>query len=201
MRVAVIAATICLSLPIRIVDATPPPVLEEIEREEYAVWSVVIDDLASSHPDKMFVILADPSTEDVFRSEARSALERTVARPASDIRIGELLVSFFFRNSEEFLSLDDRFDIKPKHVLIYRSEFNKLVKKDDMVWRRFYKKYPEAAGLLVVHRVGFNAAHDQALVYIEFTPTGLMSSHWVVLLTKGEAGWQIYQKERVLVAF
>jgi hypothetical protein len=37
--------------------------------------------------------------------------------------------------------------------------------KDAGAWRKFFKKYPNSPGIVVVSRIGFNAEHTEAVVY------------------------------------
>ena len=64
-------------------------------------------------------------------------------------------------------------------------------------WSKFYKKFPNASGLLFFSEVGFNNRHDQAFVYAGRTCGGLCGSGEYVLLRKVNGKWEI-QKEQGL---
>jgi len=68
--------------------------------------------------------------------------------------------------------LADAFDSKLTHVLVpedrlrdtFGHETSGQIDKDG--WHRFYEKYPSAAGIFAISRVGFNTAGNQALVFV-----------------------------------
>ena len=84
------------------------------------------------------------------------------------------------------------------YVLVKESELS----HDDIgqFWSRFYKKFPNASGLLFFSDVGFNNRHDQAFVYAGRTCGGLCGSGEYVLLRKINGKWEIQKEQGIWVS-
>lgn len=62
----------------------------------------------------------------------------------------------------------------------------------DGYWRAFYRRFPGAAGLVTLSRVGFNAARTQAVVGVSRGCGGLCGTGTVVLLERDPDGhWRV----------
>jgi hypothetical protein len=61
-------------------------------------------------------------------------------------------------------------------------------------WEMFYSRHPDTPGITSVSRVGFNAAMDQALVYIGTESHWLAGAGYYVLMKKVDGVWGIDQQ-------
>jgi hypothetical protein len=74
-------------------------------------------------------------------------------------------------------------------VFVTVNERDEIFAKDSGLWKDFTKKYPNAAGFTIISAIGFNAAHNQALVYIGNSCGLLCGNGYVVLLDKKKEKW------------
>jgi hypothetical protein len=67
-------------------------------------------------------------------------------------------------------------------------------------WKAFYKKYPGATGFTLLSRIGFDSAHDQALVYLG-NSCGLLCGHgYLVVLRKHDGKWKVLKQGSIWAA-
>jgi hypothetical protein len=78
-----------------------------------------------------------------------------------------------------------------KIVFVTSKEEDELFSGGRDDWGAFKKKYPRASGFAIVSAIGFNATHDQALVYLGTSCGGLCGSGYLVLLTMKDGKWQV----------
>jgi hypothetical protein len=67
-------------------------------------------------------------------------------------------------------------------------------------WSKFKKHYPRASGFTVMSAIGFNGAHDQALLYVGTSCGDLCGSGYFVLLTKKDGQWQVEKVANIWVS-
>jgi hypothetical protein len=83
--------------------------------------------------------------------------------------------------------------------LIEKQEIEKIFKGRGW-WAESYKRYPDSVGLIVLSRVGFNAARNQAMVYIQHVCGGLCGTGHYVLLEKNADQWRVVKESMVWVS-
>jgi hypothetical protein len=91
-------------------------------------------------------------------------------------------------------------DIGINYRLVSAEEIKGYFDERGRGWEAFYKKYPKSSGLIVFSRVGFNAQHNEAFVYVGHSCGGLCGSGGYVSLKKLGAGWVIQKSEGVWVS-
>jgi len=69
-----------------------------------------------------------------------------------------------------------------------------------VVGEEFYKRYPGSSGLIILSRVGFNAAMNQAMIYIQHRCGGLGGTGYYVLLEKTADKWNLAKQNMVWVS-
>jgi hypothetical protein len=167
---------------------TPPP---EIEAEEYAVYSAVIQqnpvgfDLGSS-------ILVREQTMSGLESFER-ALEQTGPLPT------RLADSYRSRNAASY-TLEPNLDVELDYTLMPEEEFQKLIRRGGTTWAEFYEEYPEASGIVSFSRVGFGANEDEALVEMAYLCGDLCGSGGLYLLVKENGTWKIQESLMVWIS-
>jgi len=65
-------------------------------------------------------------------------------------------------------------------------------------WEPFHKKYPEAPGITLVSRPGFNTERSRALVYIGMSCDMVCGEGVLILLGKDAGQWKVLRKENNL---
>jgi hypothetical protein len=80
------------------------------------------------------------------------------------------------------------------YTLLSQAEKNQIFGQNQSGWEIFYNRYPQAPGITMLSRVGFNAVLDQALVYIGTQSNWLAGAGYYVLLKKVDGAWSIDQQ-------
>ena len=91
-----------------------------------------------------------------------------------------------------------------------RCEFDNVValtaivggEKDKMEkgWKEFNKRFPNAPGIFVVSRIGFNRAHTEALAYAGKSCGQLCGDGYYVWLVKRQGAWSLAAETTIWIA-
>ncbi|MBD0371703.1 MAG: hypothetical protein ICV60_12760 [Pyrinomonadaceae bacterium] len=172
--------------------------LFQIEDEEYAVYSALInDDLKEDEGEpkrpKDRVLIIDESTslwdgmieeeKDKFFEELKKSSPELQAETVEDLQAKSTSPSTLARN----------FSIGINYLLVSNEEIKEMFKGDGVLrgWEAFHRKYPNSGGILTLSRVGFNADKTQALVYKGWSCGGLCGGGGYTLLVKKKGAWVI----------
>jgi hypothetical protein len=136
---------------------------------------VVINNQTVSYPAE---VLEEPS------KRAQAWAKRGVA-------VDHSTVEDFKRKCIESISLEPRFTVKAKQVLISQQELDQFFRDNGSSWRRFYETYPKSTGYISLSRVGFNRSHNQAFLYAQVVCAGDCGNGFYVLLGKDGGTWSV----------
>ena len=89
-------------------------------------------------------------------------------------------------------------DLGGPYTLLSQASKNQIFSQNQSGWDIFYNHYPQAPGITTLSRVGFDAALDQALVYIGTQSNWLAGSGYYILLKKVNGAWSIDQRVMVV---
>lgn len=67
-------------------------------------------------------------------------------------------------------------------------------------WTKFYEKYPDSGGFIMLSNVGFSKTGDQALVYVVHWCGDLCGTGHYVLLSKDEDKWKVDEKAMIWIS-
>ena len=131
----------------------------DLEQEEYAVYSALLNDEFSNGDIKLVLIM------DHTRVEELSILQDDLASFQKNSPLtADLLDSFMEKNQDSHL-LEEKFEIKLEYSLLTQQEVDEFRPLDEASgWDLFYEKYPKSIGFIYLSEVGFNADATQALV-------------------------------------
>lgn len=156
--------------------------------QEQAVYTAVLKDLASATP---YYVLRQEIR--AFSPSEMDAVDFALVTQEISQVSAETLASFWARNETiHYLSADLNLGV-PYVVLESATIHAFFAPLDHNGWQRFYAKYPEANGMHGFSHVGFNANHDQALVYFEWRGGYLAGMGQYVLLVKTGDTWNVVQ--------
>ena len=110
----------------------------------------------------------------------------------------EVVRDYKVRNHEP-LRLSDSLQLNFKYVLVDKKEIEKEL-IGSVWWDEFDKKYPDSGGFIILSRPGFNAAMNQALVYIHHGCGPLCGRGRYMRLEKSVDGWKVVQEETAWIA-
>jgi hypothetical protein len=121
-------------------------------REIEAGMTLVIEDHTQVH-----TFYLEGSYEDYVDGLLKEACEQAPA---------EMIRNFGDRNRESRAVWPELMQFLPSRLL--SREERHMIFKDETYegWKRFYERYPKAAGLVTVSRVGLNREKDRALFYL-----------------------------------
>lgn len=158
----------------------------EVSAEEYAVYSAFVTEAYLKPKTELAVIASTTSAGRGWDEMADLFLNRlpSLSRATLD--------DFVARNDGE-RRLSRSFTLKAKYVLVEYGVIEKLFGTPvlEEAWKTFYERYPASNGYVVLSRVGFNPAKDQALVYVAWMCNERCGEGKVVLLSKREGRWKI----------
>jgi hypothetical protein len=72
-------------------------------------------------------------------------------------------------------------------------EFEEIFLQTGSVWTRFQERYPEASGIVIFSRVGFDANGDEAVVLMGYRCGDLCGMGGLYLLGKEDGSWTIQE--------
>ena len=162
--------------------AQPTPSANDIETEEEAVYAALIH---AMYPAEM-VVLMDQTQTDITDSALGETLQRVLQEMGTVS--AETVDNFRVRNDRAYpLRLDMTLGVP--YVLLSEDNMRQIFSENQNGWDVFYGRYPNAPGIITLSRVGFNAALDQALVYIGDQSHWLAGAGYYVLLKKVDGVW------------
>jgi heat shock protein HslJ len=164
----------------------------QAEAEEYAVYGAVIRERFVTA--KMIVITDHTS------AGMPDDLQQTIDSLSTNLPScqSETLQSFK-KNNEQSATLKQELNLPQPYVFINEEALDQIFASNDG-WDRFYELYPGAQGEMTLSRVGFNAAFDQALLYLG------NQWHWVageghyLLCTKTDGHWSVSEDAMLWVS-
>jgi hypothetical protein len=161
--------------------ATPPP---DIEAEEYAVYSAMIDQNPIGYNLGSFLVIKEQTLSGLEMFER--TLEETHRLPA------ELVDSYRSRNAASY-ALGPNLNLEQDYTLMPQEEFDRIFRRGGAMWPGFQDAYPEASGVVSFSRVGFGANEDVALVEMGYLCGDLCGAGGLYLLVKEEGGWRVQE--------
>jgi hypothetical protein len=166
---------------------------DELDADEYAVISVIINDWGRHKSDdsdtsKLTLLIKDATEPwkgfgDDFESFAAGLKE------SSKELLAETIEDYKIKNKGPH-KLSARFDTKARYALVDADEIDGFFRvKGPGGWEDFYKKYPKSGGFVTFSRVGFNSDRTQALVYQSHSCGGLCGGGSCLLFEKKGGVW------------
>jgi len=160
------------------------PLVTEVDPEEYALFSAMIDQNLVGYNQGGPVLIREQTDPDIPNLEF--ALEGPADIPE------ELVEAYRLRNDQPY-TLERSFTLEHDYALVPQSEYDDLLRSGRLTWADFAEKYPEAEGVFMVSRAGLNAARDEALVSISYYCGDLCAEGGVFLMVKEDGVWKFKQ--------
>jgi hypothetical protein len=163
----------------------PTPLVTEVDPEEYALFSAMIDQNVVGYRLGESVVICEQTKPHI------DALEFALEGPFDPPK--ELVEAYRLRNDQPY-TLDLSFALKQTYELMPQSEYDALLRTGSASWADFEAKYPQAGGVFIFSRAGLNAARDEALVSIGYYCGSLCSEGGVFLMVKEDGVWKVKQE-------
>ena len=162
---------------------------DQIDNDEYEVWSALIDELYAQDGVKLIVI-TEPTCCDTLNVHSRTDLQVRLGPVSSEA------VEDYAERNRQSLAFEKKFKLKTRYRIVPYAEIEKLFDGSDLDtgWKTFYTKYPASGGYITLSRVGFNKAKDEAVVSVGWMAAPLRGQGNYVLLTRQNGSWKVSKK-------
>ena len=184
--------------PPRLDAASPDSIIQPInleESEEYAIYSVVLNDerYADSRVKSVTIVDQTAGHPSVYDKERFSRGVSYVREKMPDL--DQATLADYLSKNWAAQPLKDQFNLKVKAVLINAREVKSIFEEHSMDgWRIIFERYPNSLGLITISAVGFNHDLTQALVHVGISCGGLCGEGNLFLLRKENGVWQVQKK-------
>jgi hypothetical protein len=166
----------------------PPPSplpTADIASEEVAVYAAAIRAYLGRNPDPL--VLADQTALDLGGDITTTLAELAQQLPGL---APETLASLGARNSRSEPVRPDM-ALPFRYVLISPEEERAIFQSDGGGWDEFYRRYPNAQGIMRLSRVGFSGDVTQAVVYVGNQSHYLAGAGYYYLLARENGAWRV----------
>jgi hypothetical protein len=187
-RFLLLTPIICTLCACNLAPSSPPqptPLVTEVDPEEYALFSAMIDQNVTGYGLGESVVICEQTKPHIDSLEF--ALEGPFDLPK------ELVEAYRLRNDQPY-TLGLSFTLKQPYKLMPQSEYDGLLRTGSTSWADFETKYPQARGIFLFSRAGLNAARDEALVSIGYYCGSLCTTGGVFLMVKEDGVWKVKQE-------
>ena len=158
-----------------------PSQSDENNSDEQAVYSVFF----AENPD-VTLLLQDTGADSSMTSPEEVMDFIKSGLPA----VSDETINDYLKNNKQDSQLSASMNVGAEYQLLSADEFAEISSQSD--WGNVLKeKYPDSNGYMFFSRVGFNNAHDQALIYVGRVYGPLAGEASYYLLEKKDAKWMI----------
>jgi hypothetical protein len=161
------------------------------ESEEYAVYSAVLDQ--ESEPGEMNsfapLVIQNQTVVDYYSNGYMSHALEELKQSAPSLE--QETLDNFRAGIEQPHPLKNLFRPPFRIIMISPQEVEGYFGLKGFRWPAFYKRYPKSTGLVILSKVGFNRAMNQAVVYRTFTCGDTCGYGSVVFLVKEGEVWKM----------
>jgi|SRR5579859_575988 len=175
-----------------------PPEVVKITPSEYAIYSVVLNEWILSDEKKVSRIVVQQTTSTAAPPEWSGLSLVPGWQALRDIEPEDLRAAFQQQN-ESYVSKLSAADLKCKVqcVAVKKNKLAAFFEKHGGQWKDFYKAFPQAQGITILSRIGFDEQEGLALVYVGTMRGHLAGEGDLILLEKREGVWKIKQGELI----
>jgi hypothetical protein len=169
-------------------------------QEVYCIYNIVVDKMFTDN--LMSFVSRDRVKQIVIRDRTNTRFAYDDAREnwnSVRVRLRELsdeTIAGFEAGHKQTVTLEPSFCLHLPYSLLSQEDYVSFFGNTDNnngteeYWTRFYKRYPDSGGYVWLSNIGFNKAHDQALVYfVNWCGTSCGSGSYI-LLKKTSGQWK-----------
>jgi hypothetical protein len=153
--------------------------------EEYSIYSAYLRSKELRGDTKLLVIREGTS------GLAIESFHQLVKKRFQEVE--QATLDDYLENNKTPGKLLSKFDLPIKYIIASDADIAPLFpkKEPDIVWKKFYAKYPNSTGILFFSKVGFNSKKTQAFIYAGRQCGGLCGLGKYILLEKKGSTWSI----------
>ncbi len=168
--------------------ASPTPAGDQAAMQEQAVYTAVLQQVYGA---TSFVIMDSTATGPVGVDDTDQTLDYVLQNMHD---VDPTTLESFRSNNAATHPVSADMELGVDYIVLTQDQRNQIFDLNQSGWEVFYNNYPDAPGLTTISRVGFNAAFDQALVYVGTQSHYLAGAGYFVLLTRSGETWTVDQK-------
>jgi hypothetical protein len=174
----------------------------KITPQEYEIYSVVLNEFGEGSKDRPVAQLVVQETTSADVPPGWQGLTPLYEWPGFKLNFPENLVTAWQKQNENDDSTisADYLKCKKKCVLMAQDKLLAFFKKDSGRWKDFYKQFPQAQGISLLSRVGFDEKGDRALVYEGTMRDNLGGWGYFMLLERHDGVWSIKDRQMVWIS-
>jgi hypothetical protein len=181
MLVQTLSMLILITLSLQATPANPNDRQEAYETAEaYEVYSAI---LPSGGPWRIA-----NAKRLVIRRETASYTMCLRPEKQDEQIIGPAITDYVKQNQKTWLLQPD-FRLERPYEIITSDELRSIFEGGIEGWEKFYEKYPESGGYILLSAVGFNADKTIAVVYMRHSCGGLCGEGQFYVLNKQDGKW------------
>lgn len=166
---------------------------DRVSQDEFTIYDLVINSRYTRKSTQLLVIQEETAFGNIKEHSLAEQL-KYVGDKLPQIE-QSVLREFSTKNSKSY-KLSDNFNLTVKHILASSDVLDPMLQLPSF-WREFYKRFPDAQGMLSLSRVAFNSEGNQALVYIATASGPDTGGSYYVFLTKKGNYWTILHDVKV----
>ncbi len=186
-----IALFVLLTIALAACAPSAPPAPPAPLDDEYAVYAALIEDRYLEEGVDLIVI-RDRTTFFPLGPDV------TYEQVSQDVpALEEDTYADFLAVNEESVPLDPSLDLGFDYTLVSLQDLEEFLGGGAWSYDAFYERFPNSQGLMELSRVGFNADHTQALVYVG-NQYDLLGGEGVYVLLRKESGDWLVESDLLL---
>lgn len=150
------------------------------------------------------VVIRDQTNTDFAFSKKKENWDQIKIRLRNQLT-DEVIADFELKQKSP-IQLTRSFAQTPKFTFISQKEYDTIFDaKGDFDrqaknWSKFYEKYPDSGGYILLSNVGYNKMKDEALVYFVHWCGTLCGTGHYVLVEKVDEKWEVWKKEMIWIS-
>jgi hypothetical protein len=169
-------------------QAAPTP---SADQKELEAANVLAATLAELQPASMHVIMDMTATGPGNSEET----DRVISLAQDNMPgIDSQVLEDFRQQNTASQPVKSDMQLGSPYTLLSQEVMKSIFSQNRDGWQLFYEQYPQAPGITTISQVGFNAAMDQALVYVGMLSHYLAGAGYIVFLQKVDGNWKVEQK-------
>ena len=173
-----------------------------LSADEAAVYSAVFASLFEAGPGRPIVVenrtsIGVPPGMWATTSVQGADTSKFLAKLSADTRAD------YQAKNKKSMALPQRCELAPEcsaEDVVSLTAIVVTKNKNDKGWKNFFSKYPNAPGILLVSRIGFNSDKTEAIVYAGKSCGTLCGEGYYVRLTKIGERWAVADQTTVWIA-
>jgi hypothetical protein len=198
-----LSALVCSGAPqtsVKNADKKTPEPSCELTSNDYATYTALTNQLGKPEdPEEAWqgkeMLIADTTAAPRDLKKEWGGWGSTSKASPSQERLGDLIIK-----AQSSCPVKPQFGDRRSYSMITRDELDRIFKKGPGGWGAFYKRHPKAGGIWAFSRPGYNAAEDEAVLYVSHSCGGLCGTGHLYFLVKQNGQWTVKNRTMLWIS-